>query len=913
MSEPATFDISQFAGTVSEYTDHLLSDYIADVRRRRPEFTTKEINDPIWGTITLSPFEVCVLDSPLLQRLRYIRQLGVVHWVYPTAGHSRLEHTLGVVHQTQRLVSAINERSSAATKNPLPLIDPNWAALLRLAALTHDVGHLAFSHISERALECRVDIGNIVRAFSDEKNVEQKHLSEIIAFYVVRSRAFNEFLRTYSNVYGPLISLNQKPEENLDEVITRVSDALVGLPILDDVPILQELISGPFDADKLDYLVRDAQLAGIPSIVDISRLIQKIHVQAIPLSSMPPRIAAKVKERPLYHLFGLKWSAKSTLDELHLARALLYSKVYRHQKVSAAEAMIEASVHLIAKALSSRELIETCLRLTDDLFLLLGERGASMLPVECPALAKCTGTQADLAGKIISRLRRRMLFVRGFAIPSRFPHDPLAGDPAQKDGFRQLVNDLSNPEKLMTFKDGIVSEVAKLIHLIEPSLLGTFPISTLSSYVWIVPPNRPTGGAEIGRALLFPSEAPPVPYGDGIMNTEAWSKAYHVGAPDGYVYCPSEIADVVFIAAEKVLRMQYNVRAPEAAVDLSKRKWQAIISIKRKLVSSDFYDGCPIDLRAEPDRLSMADIGPRIETVVRRLASFHPPMIATARTQTQDADRHSIRRWLSQFRDPSSIDCALRMLQNIRVLGRPEVVEALKSFVKVHPEFEMSLVCGLGSPKDSGGIASYFSQDLGGMLVEEVVALDDAVRRGGSNSIIFVDDFSSSGRQFSDIVGWWFGIDKLKIGLGEKRDKLSPEANQYLKNRKVGFVFVAAWDEGMKLARDVVIPEAQLDAVVYAYLRETDIPFAFENVLVDVPDEQRRAFEKRCAEIGKAIRLSKGETAEKAEMRALGYGNRAMLLASTVNVPSQTLTCIWDHGQYDGAEWIPLLPRRRKI
>ena len=59
----------------------------------------KEINDAVWRTISLTQFEVLILDSPLVQRLRRVRQLGVVHWVYPGAGHSRLEHCLGAVHQ----------------------------------------------------------------------------------------------------------------------------------------------------------------------------------------------------------------------------------------------------------------------------------------------------------------------------------------------------------------------------------------------------------------------------------------------------------------------------------------------------------------------------------------------------------------------------------------------------------------------------------------------------------------------------------------------------------------------------------------------------------------------------------------------------------------------------------------------
>jgi HD superfamily phosphohydrolase len=118
--------------------------------------TPKEINDAIWGTIKISPLEVVVIDSPLVQRLRLIRQLGVVHWVYPGATHSRFEHSLGVLHQAQQLVNAINQASGAGP-GAAP-IDSVMSALVRLCAILHDIGHGVFSHVSEHALARRIDL-----------------------------------------------------------------------------------------------------------------------------------------------------------------------------------------------------------------------------------------------------------------------------------------------------------------------------------------------------------------------------------------------------------------------------------------------------------------------------------------------------------------------------------------------------------------------------------------------------------------------------------------------------------------------------------------------------------------------------------------------------------------------------------
>src|SRR5580658_7570145 len=81
-----------------------LEPYIKRLQSGELQPRPKVINDAVWGSIRLESWEVAILDTPLLQRLRFLRQLGVVHWVYPSAGHTRLEHSLGVLHQMESLV-----------------------------------------------------------------------------------------------------------------------------------------------------------------------------------------------------------------------------------------------------------------------------------------------------------------------------------------------------------------------------------------------------------------------------------------------------------------------------------------------------------------------------------------------------------------------------------------------------------------------------------------------------------------------------------------------------------------------------------------------------------------------------------------------------------------------------------------
>jgi hypothetical protein len=114
-------DRSRFQEALLVWSDERLTPYVAlleaelAARRAAEELhedhhrapRAKEFNDAVWRTITLEPFEVLLLDCPLLQRLRRIKQLGVVDLVYPSAAHSRFEHTLGAVLQVTRLVDAL--------------------------------------------------------------------------------------------------------------------------------------------------------------------------------------------------------------------------------------------------------------------------------------------------------------------------------------------------------------------------------------------------------------------------------------------------------------------------------------------------------------------------------------------------------------------------------------------------------------------------------------------------------------------------------------------------------------------------------------------------------------------------------------------------------------------------------------
>jgi hypothetical protein len=129
---------------IDAHVGRSIGDYLAARSAQQLKPAAKAVKDAVWGMIDLTAQEMLVLDSPPLQRLRFVRQLGVTYLTYPTAGYCRYEHTLGAMHQAERMLVAIAARSDAQAE-----LLANKTTV-RLAALLHDVGHLPFSHVAER-------------------------------------------------------------------------------------------------------------------------------------------------------------------------------------------------------------------------------------------------------------------------------------------------------------------------------------------------------------------------------------------------------------------------------------------------------------------------------------------------------------------------------------------------------------------------------------------------------------------------------------------------------------------------------------------------------------------------------------------------------------------------------------------
>lgn len=241
------------------------------------------IRDPLWNNIRVDDRALRLIDTPVFQRLRYVRQLGWAYLVYPGATHARFEHALGAWHLAGVALQRLDEGGALAG------IEAEERAVVRAAALLHDVGHYPFSHA----------------------------LEEIGAPH-------------HEEVARPLITQGDVAAI-LGEIAPDAPTRVLALMRGTSASPLQGLISGSLDLDKIEYLKRDALMCGVPyGEIDVDRLINALTIATDPVTSQP---AIAVREKGL-----------SALESLLFAKYQMYRNVYWHHAVRSATSMYKRLV-----------------------------------------------------------------------------------------------------------------------------------------------------------------------------------------------------------------------------------------------------------------------------------------------------------------------------------------------------------------------------------------------------------------------------------------------------------------------------------------------------------------------------------------------------------------------------------------
>jgi len=235
-----------------------------------------------------------LIDTPQFRRLAGISQLGLVSLVYPAANHTRFEHSLGVYRMALLFLDRLADDQCFAAA-----VTPRDAERFLVAALLHDIGHWPFCHPLE-------DV-SLAALSSHEK---------FAAHFLHESELANALREDWDLEPNEIVSL------------------LAGKPDAPADKILQSLLSGPIDVDKMDYLMRDSLHAGVPygRNFDQARLIQSLCLNAVGNG------------------LAITDKGKTAAEMMVFARYVMFSEVYWHHAVRSATAMLQRAFVLLGES-----------------------------------------------------------------------------------------------------------------------------------------------------------------------------------------------------------------------------------------------------------------------------------------------------------------------------------------------------------------------------------------------------------------------------------------------------------------------------------------------------------------------------------------------------------------------------------
>lgn len=288
----------------------------------------KVIRDPVHGNIELDELDLAIIDSEPFQRLRGIKQLGLVHLVFPGATHTRFEHSIGVRYLAEEIFTTVNSRESIFSEE-----DFNK---LKAAALLHDIAHTAFSHVLEEVVKEE----GVSHEEMSERIINETELKDILGDYGLRVKDVVDIIKGKE---GPL----------------------------------SQIVKSDLDADRLDYLQRDAYYCGVAYGVIDSRILREFTVVNDTLA---------VSEKGLYPAVTVLF-----------ARHTMFTVVYGHKTSRAATCMLVKGV---------RRALEEGVISFDELFRLTDEE----------LLIKLRDSRVSYCREIAERIRRRKLFKMAYQL-----------------------------------------------------------------------------------------------------------------------------------------------------------------------------------------------------------------------------------------------------------------------------------------------------------------------------------------------------------------------------------------------------------------------------------------------------------------------------------------------------------------
>lgn len=247
--------------------------------------------DPVHGFIEVRPLEKKIIDSAPFQRLRHIKQLAMTNLVFHGAEHTRFGHSLGVMHLVTKAFHMAVENAGNEYKFSRKKIE--WyEQILRLIALTHDIGHAPFSHASESVFPDDIEHEDFTEKIIKETEIAG-YICAIGDKFKTRTEQYDITPELICDIYR-----GRNPGEN------------------SEFTFLKSFMDGELDCDKMDYLLRDSLYCGVNyGKYDIDRLLCSLTID---VKDDVPRLA-------------IDYGGLKVFEEFVLARYFMFTEVYFHR------------------------------------------------------------------------------------------------------------------------------------------------------------------------------------------------------------------------------------------------------------------------------------------------------------------------------------------------------------------------------------------------------------------------------------------------------------------------------------------------------------------------------------------------------------------------------------------------------
>lgn len=308
------------------------------------------VNDSVHGHYDLPELCWAIIDTPAFQRLRNIKQLGLVYKVYPGAMHSRFEHSLGTAYLARRMIIDLSYRCKDIN------ITSKEILMVTIAGLCHDLGHTAFSHMFEE----------VAKSFPDF--TPHEHMSWRILKYIYNSKreVFEKYdiYETEIDIIGqiifgskekapqapsPLESQTESSLKSQTEFETQTpkefewNDSYFG-----NRKFFYDIVSNSetgIDVDKFDYISRDCKYANVQCSFDPRRIFEFAYIDKV---NDEYRVAynSKIQEDINYTEGCMQPARFNDIESLYQSRSELHRRVYRHKTVIKLEKMVTKIIEL---------------------------------------------------------------------------------------------------------------------------------------------------------------------------------------------------------------------------------------------------------------------------------------------------------------------------------------------------------------------------------------------------------------------------------------------------------------------------------------------------------------------------------------------------------------------------------------